>query len=160
MSIDKINEIEKELLNEHRSELSKYIYFLISLSVSAIAFAIYKTSNSALTIHHTLVGIAVLNWGLSIFFGLEYIQLKLHSIFLNIEYYRVLKGENELTGQHPQAIEIGINSIISFLEDNNKKTKRYFSLQSNLFYSGILFYIVWHVFEMYSLAETIKTLPV
>lgn len=155
MSIDKINEIEKELRLEHRSEQSKYVYFLISLSVSAIAFAIYKTSNTPLSKSHWLVGISVLSWGLSIFFGLRHTELKIHAIYMNVEYYRVVKGEHELTGSHPQAIGIGKDVIQSHLEKQSKKASKYFLLQGCFFYTGILFYISWHVFEMYKLAQTI-----
>jgi len=55
-----------ELYRQHRSEQSKYVYFILAAAAGGIALAVRMTTDA--TLHWSLapLGAAVLSWGLSV----------------------------------------------------------------------------------------------
>ena len=55
------------------SAQGKYAYFLLAAAASAIALAVNQTAGEPLKRHQAFLGIAVLCWGLSFYFGCRYL---------------------------------------------------------------------------------------
>ncbi|PTB91886.1 hypothetical protein C9994_14810, partial [Marivirga lumbricoides] len=79
----------RDLQNLFRSEQSKFGYFIISLTVSSIAFTVYQTTDEALNIYHSLLGVAIITWGLSVYFGISSIMHTNTLVFHSSEYYAI-----------------------------------------------------------------------
>lgn len=71
---------------------SKYSYYLIALSASAIGFSLNSTVNQALTTNHAILGFAILLWAVCIFLGLFYNRRKLN--LYEFEYFSFLVKED------------------------------------------------------------------
>lgn len=127
----------------------KYIYYLIALSVAAIGFVIVNTKGEPLKWSQIPVGLAVISWGLSIFCGLRFIRYVLSSLYANKQYLDVLEGRHEKVGKHPQRIKAAATGIKEALKSNSDATESLGTYQNIFFYSGMILYLVWHVFEMY-----------
>jgi len=60
-----------ELYRHYTVSISRFAYFVMALSASSIAFAIQKTLDRSLEPVLIPLGVAVLFWGSSLYFGLK-----------------------------------------------------------------------------------------
>jgi hypothetical protein len=133
--------VSQELKKEFRSRVweiqQRFINYVIALSVSCIAFAIYQSMNYPVLMWSLWpLGAAILCWGLTIFFGFQYIlngvvALKFNNIYLEA------KSED-------QRIRI-VEETESVLE----KSGYLFLASQYLFFGGIIFFVTWRVLEMW-----------
>lgn len=123
----------------------KYIFYLVALGVSAIGFSVYCTMNKPLLYSHILLGIAVLLWSISIFSGLKYIKWAIEAKRVN---YQKLEHLSLRQTMSPEKFLYLINILEDYEKKYGRKLQLYFPLQENCFYSGVIFFIVWHVIEM------------
>lgn len=144
-----MSEIQFNIQQEFREKQEKYVYYLIALSVSAIGFSIYKTENKSLTYSQIPLALAVICWCISIYCGLKFLKYVISSLYANNGYYEIIKGRHPDIGNHPEFIKAGVKGFKEAIELNGKAMKIYFKFQGYLFYSGIMFFIFWHIFEMY-----------
>jgi hypothetical protein len=143
--MDDQNEIKKQF----RQQQEKYVYYIIALCVAAIAFSITETRDSSLKYSQVPLGIAVLSWGLSIYFGLKFIQTILSALHSNNSYLDVIKGIHPIVGKHPQKIEYASNILKETMEERGKAAGKLYDWQNIFFFLGFLSFIVWHILEMY-----------
>src|SRR5690606_12537380 len=135
---------KEETIKQYREKQEKYIYYLIALDVSSIAFSIYTTKDSSLNIIQIPLAIAVFFWGLSIFYGLRFIRVSLSSLFTEYLYMET-KEDNRFTALNT---EYKKNLIDAFRNRNDKDNKlgiRFEKIMSYSFYIGILLYITFHI---------------
>ena len=142
-------DIKTDLMKEFRSQQQKYVYYIIALSVTSIGFSIFQTMNEPLKITQIPLGLAILSWGFSIFFGLSFIRYIISSIYANIEYFNVIEGNNPDVVKKPQFKDSIIEGIKQAIQSNSKKTTKLFKSQNYLFYFGVVLFILWRIIEMY-----------
>ena len=123
---NKKNDINS-LAQRHAEELSKYTYFMLAASGSAIAYALDQAEGKVL-IKEDFLFIALIVWCLSFFFGVGHIRLF---------HQHMIKNANcileDLTGE--QMLK-ELNPIVTKMERNS-------NLQYYLFLVGVVMYILW-----------------
>lgn len=149
-----MDENQKEIQRQFRQQQEKYVYYILALTVSAIGFAIYKTSGLPLKFSQIPLGLSVVSWGVSIFCGLKFIKYTISNLYANNAYFDILAGRHPDLGNIPWKMEAGAEGIKQAMESNGKTAGKYFNWQGRLFYAGIVLFILWHVIEMYLLSKT------
>lgn len=131
------------------AEQSKYVYFILTFSVSAIGFWIYMTANLHIAElnwkYYFLFG-CVFFWVLSILFGMRnrrYILLSAHS---NMTALLVDDDEHYKTSVDKH---IAYKKIMKMMENNSEKADSYFKLQAILFIIGTIIFSVWHILQIF-----------
>jgi hypothetical protein len=138
-----------EIQKHFRNQQEKYTYYLIALCVSAIGFSVFIAIGRKLSYSQIPLGISILAWGLSIFFGFKLIEMLLKLLSLNNEYFEVIKGNNPISGTHPEKIKIGIDTILRIIDQGNQKAGNYKKLQYSFLLLGMISFLTWIVIEMY-----------
>lgn len=141
-------QIQADIQKQFRQHQEKLVYYLLALSVSAIGFSVYQTTGESLSIIQIPLGLAVLSWSLSIFCGLKFMKYVISSLYANNEYFQIINGKNEDIGKNPERIKIGIQAYREAMEINSNRMRKLFKWLNVLFYSGIIFFVIWHVLEM------------
>lgn len=141
-----------ELHKEFREKQEKFAYYLIALCVASIGFSVTQTMGQHLKWTQVPLAISVLCWSISILCGLKFIGIIVFSIWRNSIYLDMIQGRDEITGGHPQKIEIGVKVYREGSEKLGKKSSSLYSLQETLFYIGIGSFLVWRIIEMSSAA--------
>lgn len=86
----------QELYTVHQQGHEKYTYFLLAGAGAAIAFAVTQTDKAALSLWQVPLGLAVLAWAISFYFGCLHLRELLGLVRVNYEMLRVESG------LHPQ----------------------------------------------------------
>lgn len=136
-----------KLLTESQA---KYTYFLLAAAASGVALAVNRTTGSTLEASQWPLGLAVLAWGLSFFFGCRHLGYHLATLFANAEYFRVRKGVHPDAGSHPQVIQAASEGILQAMERNSRAANRLGHWQFRYLIAGALFFLLWHVLVMAS----------
>ena len=141
---------KEEIKREHRSQTTKFVYYLIALCVAAIGFSITQTSGEGLSHTHIPLGIALLFWCLSIYFGFSFVKSRISLLYNNNLYLDILEGNiddfNQSKAHQEYAAQLAMNDI----ERINKKYEKHLFIQELSFYFGVISFIVWHIIEMYN----------
>lgn len=148
-----MDENQKEIQKQFRQQQEKYVYYILALAVSAIGFAIYKTSGLPLKYSQIPLGLSVLSWGISIFCGLKFIQYIISNLYANNTYLDILAGRHPDLGNIAWKKEAGAEGVKQAMLSNGETAGKYFKWQGRLFYAGILLFILWHILEMYLLSK-------
>ena len=144
-------EEQKYLHKELSQKQEKFHYFIISVSVSAIGFSVFKTYGESLNWYQLALGLANLSWGLSIFCGLKHLSYAITSIRCNIDYLYIQEGVEPYSGKslNEDCIKAGSECSTENMNNNSNKAALFSIRQERLFYAGIILFIIWHVLEMY-----------
>jgi hypothetical protein len=142
-------EEQLEIQKQFRQQQEKFIYYIIALAVAAIGFSVVKTTGQPLKLIQIPLGLAILFWGLSIYYGLNFLKLITSTLYANNVYFDILQGLHPEVGKHPERIEAASSGIKQAMTRNSDKASKYASRQEKLFYFGIVLFITWHLFEMY-----------
>lgn len=145
-----MEETQKEIQKQFQQQQEKYVYYILALTVSAIGFAIYKTSGLPLKLSQIPLGLSVISWGISIFCGLMFIKYVISNLYANNTYFDIVAGRYPDLGNNPGEIEAGVDGIKQAMISNANVASKYFNWQGRLFYAGIILFIVWHITEMYN----------
>lgn len=144
MAQEEMQQIHSQL----RTAQDKYVYFLLAVAASAIALSVQITKTDTLSFSLIPLGLAVISWGSSFFFGCKNIQYVNAILFANYEYLKIKSGADQNVGSNPMAIEAAsqgtMHAMSKKVDDANKKSKWQFRL---LVLGGVLF-VVWHLVEM------------
>lgn len=148
--INNSSENERMIFRTLREEQRKYTYFLLVVVGAAITLVINQTQNATLTLSQIPLVIAVLLWALSFYFGCNYTQYVNSTLFANLALFRVQKGEHpELINKSPIMIEAASKGIKQAMKNNSECANKLSRLQFKFLISGAIFYIIWHILEMY-----------
>lgn len=142
------NDEKFEIFKQHHTGRDKYTYFLLAVTASAIAFSVQKTDGLKLAWSMLPLGLAVLLWGLSFYFGCQNLLWVQASIYANYNLFELQKGVHPDQPAHPQLLEAAINGVRSALESNIKNTQFYAQWQFRLLITGAVFFLIWHIIEM------------
>lgn len=149
-----MSEQEIELYRQVRSSQDKYVYFLLAAVGAAIGFALNQTQGMSLVLSQIPLGISVLTWGLSFFFGCFHLEYASATLFTNFEMVKIKNGNHPEVGSHPQLIEAAYQGANDAMKINNSRANRYGQLQFMFFIVGVIFYISWHIIEMWLRGNT------
>ena len=139
----------KELYGHHREFQNKYVYFLLAVAASGVAFAIQKSEGATAQWPLVPLALAVLCFGFSFFFGLR--QLRWIGATLGAN-YTVLQLKNNVHAHQPQTDEelhYAIEAVTSTQNENRKKADTAGEWQIRLLFAGGIFFIVWHSLDIY-----------
>lgn len=139
---------QKQIHNQLRTMQDKYTYFLLAVSASAIALSVQITKNDIFSINLIPLGIAVLFWALSFYFGCRYIQYMQSYLFSNYDYLKIQDALHPDVGNHPMAINAASEGIMIAMKQNAETSSSLSRWQFRFLILGGLFYIIWHLIEM------------
>ena len=138
MKAEEADKIYGELIDVIHKADEKYIYYLLSISASTIAFALYQTKDAIIEQHHLLLAGAIACWVCSFGFGIYY--LRLHRVTLAAQISK------RMSTRIPEDKQEMINT---HYKKYRKKETFYSNWQLLFLFIGALFFIAWHIFEMY-----------
>lgn len=138
-----------ELYKQFNQKQENYTYYIIAFSVAAIGYAIHQTGGVPYKYSQIPLGIAVLSWGLSVFLGLRFIRLVISTVYTNMGLMDIKEGKDPLSGNHPQKIAIGYETVKGIIDTNSKTASNLHKWQYRFFFFGMISLIAWHLYEMY-----------
>jgi len=141
-----------EIYRQHRTAQDKYTYFLLAAAGAAIALAVSQTKETSLSWSQLPLGIAVLCWGLSFFFGCRHLGYVSSTLFANADLLCVEHGQHPLSGNNPELMVAVSEGIRQAIESNSERANRLGHMQFRFLITGAVFYIAWHVIEMWFLS--------
>ena len=145
-----------DLLKQHRAAYDKYTYLLLAIGASAVAFVVQKSEGVPLTWSTLPLGLSVLSFGLSFWFGIKTLNRVIAT--LGATYNLILLQE----GVHPDqpsdgdpltGAEQGVRHAIVSDTDRADNFARW---QYRLLIAGGLLFLVWHILTMYQATNAIK----
>lgn len=149
-------ELQTHLSKQLAEAQTKYIYFLLAVAASAIAFVVQKTTGRSLSLNMLPLGLAVLCWSVSFFAGCRnraYFSSMLHT---NVALLKVQNGTHPGVPYHPDAIAAASEGIKEAADYNSSRANFWGNLQFRLLVLGAICFLVWHVIEMMNVAPSIK----
>jgi hypothetical protein len=144
-----VSEESRLLHNQLRSAQDKYTYFILAVAASAIGLSLQEVKDDAFS--YSLIPLALANicWGVSFYLGCTVIQYVNSTLYSNSVYLQVKAGQHPETGRHPQMIEAASKGIMFAMQSNSERANSLAHWQFRLLISGALFYISWHLVEMW-----------
>ena len=142
-------EFELEIYRALRESQNKYVYFLLAAAGAAIAFALNQTQGAKLCWSQIPLAAGVLSWGLSFFFGCRHLAYVSSTLYSNAQHFRTERGQHPQVGSDPQRIAIASAMFKTAAEENANRGNQFGHLQFHFLIIGAVFYIGWHVLEMY-----------
>ena len=143
-----------ELFRLFRQQQEKYVYYIIALCVTAIGFSVYKTTGIKLNWTQIPLAFSVTCWGLSIFYGLQFLKHTMSYLRANNALFNIIQGIEPGVGTHPQKMDAAYSGVQQAMEATSEKCSTHFRWQERLFYLGIILFLLWHVMEMYRLTQS------
>ncbi len=132
---------QRETENQFTQMQDKYIYYIGALSVTSIGFAVQQTLGQPLKYSFIPLASAIISWGISIYKGLKFIELKLNTLYDQRTYY-------QLVIKHQNAVE----QITKVFEDNSTipiaNAKKNFKQSFIFFILGCTLFIIWRIVDM------------
>jgi hypothetical protein len=122
----------------HRFEVqNKIVYYLLAINAACIGFTVNFTKDLTLTYKEIPIGLAILLWLLSFYFGIAQIQNHEVAIQLNI---------NELAAYVKQEkISDYVKNEQILLSIRGRKLRKY---QNFLMLFGVICFIIWRVYKI------------
>ena len=127
-----------QLQEAHREALDKYTYFLLAGAGAAIGFALNQTHDVTLSWSKLPLGVAVLCWGLSFYFGCRHTSMVIEVI------HRTYHFESMRPRLDPTTVE----EILYQRNNYARKAGRNQVRQFGFLIAGAVLYIFWQILEM------------
>lgn len=140
---------ELEVYRALRDLQTRYTYFLLAAAGAGIALAVNQTQNQVLASSQIPLAAAVLAWAFSFFAGCKHIDWVSSTIRVNAGLLQVQSGEHPLTGRDPNRVASAKELLTKSFEEASRLAQRYYRLQFWTLILGAVFYVAWHVLEMY-----------
>jgi hypothetical protein len=138
-----------EVYKQHRASQEKYTYFLLAAAGAAIGFAVTQTKDLSLGYSQLPLAVAVVLWGFSFYFGCRHITHVECVLYSNAALLKAKAGNDPRAGTNPQFISLAVEGISSTIEENVKDAAWYGRWQFHCLIFGSVFYLGWHVYEMW-----------
>ena len=143
------SEAEKEVYRASRSAQDRYAYFLLAAAGAGIALAVNQTEGAVLAWAQLPLAVGVLSWGLSFYYGCRHLIYVTSTLLANAELLKVQGGKHPEVGSNLQIMAAASEGIRQAIEDNAAYTTRFALWQFRLLVAGAVFFVGWHVLEMY-----------
>lgn len=142
-------ELELQFRSRSDEMRQKYIYFILTATGACIGFAVTQSRDAHLTCITLLLGLAMLAWAMSFFCGCRSLFWKPAALMSNIEVVKATAGSSQFTGNNPELQKIAYKAFHENYERAIKKFSLYMRLQFGLFIAGSIFFLAWHVLEIW-----------
>ena len=140
-----------ESYKQFHSAQEKYTYFLLTAAGSAIVFTIQKTDGRCFEWALIPLGIAILAWGFSFFFGCRHVTKKMDSLYTEIP----LEELSEKSGKSQYGLSYVtfatteyVDNTRMLIEEHFNEAVKYSHWQFIFMITGIVLYVVWYLLEM------------
>lgn len=143
------SEAQREVFRVLRESQSKYTYFLLAAAGAAIGFALTQTQDESLACSQLPLGIAVFLWGISFFCGCRHLAYVNSTLYANTVLLKIESGQHPAVGNHPQYIQATSEGVRQAIEQNSESANRLGHWQFRFLIAGAVFYVIWHLLEMY-----------
>lgn len=145
MSSDRPN----DYLKQSHDMREKHVNFLLAASGACIAFAVTQTRAEKLTFMHIPLGLAVLSWALSFWFGCMFLRDRSSSLSLKGTHQQLAESDAPdpaLLTLYKHAASNSEGSFATFYDD---RASTGYIWQLRMFIFGAACFIGWHVWEMW-----------
>jgi hypothetical protein len=153
--LSQLSEAEREVFRQFRQAQDKYVYFLLAAAGAAIGLAVNQTQTATIRWSELPLAFAVICWALSFVCGCCHLGYQTSSLYANMALLRVESGRHPEIGEHPQMMSAASQGIRDAIASNSNRATRYGKSQFAFLVSGAVFYLAWHVAEMW--LRTVKT---
>lgn len=143
------NEAQREVFRVLRESQSKYTYFLLAAAGAAIGFSLSQTKDVSLAESQWPLGLGVLLWGISFFFGCRHLAYVNSTLYANAALLKIESGQDLGGGNHPQGMQAASEGVRNAIEKNSESANQLGHWQFRFLIAGAVCYIIWHVLEMY-----------
>jgi len=138
-----------EVYKQHSVSKDKYVYFLLAIVASAIAFSVNKTTNVKLNILDLPLLFAVSFWGLSFYFGCKYIHWAQAAMHSNYSLLQLKSGEHPDQPTNEASIQGALFGLTKALASNAKNTGVAINKQFTYAVLGGTLFLIWHAIKIY-----------
>ncbi|WP_371185147.1 hypothetical protein [Thalassotalea maritima] len=138
----------RQLHNQLRTSQDKYVYFLLAVTASAIAFSVQITKDSVFSLTLLPLGVAVVCWAWSFFCGCRQIQYVNSILYSNTEYLRIKNGTHPEVGNSPNFIKAASEGLMEAISSNQDSASSHANWQFRLAIMGGVAFICWHLLKM------------
>lgn len=142
-------EMEREVYRALRESQNKYTYFLLAAVGAGIALAVDQTQGALIAWSQVPLAVALVSWGLSFFNGCQHLAYVSSALYANAALLRVQNGRDPEVGQNPGYVAAASEGIRQAIEHNSNCANRLGHSQFRFMVAGAVFYIAWHILEMY-----------
>ena len=142
------DEDSRQIHNQLRAAQDKYVYFLLAVSASAIAFTAQITKESVFSYNLIPLGFAVIVWSLSFYCGCRNIQYTNSNLFANFDLIKVEAGKHPEVPNNQMYMQAASDGIKQAMTSNNGILSSYGFWQFRFLVLGAVSFMVWHLMEM------------
>ncbi len=142
-------EAEIEVYRALRESQNKYVYFLLAAAGAGIALAVDQTKSASIAWSQAPLAVAVLLWGMSFYCGCRHLVYVSATLIANAKLLSVQSGQSPEIGQHLGYAAAVCNGIRKAAEHNSDMGNRFWHWQFRFLVIGAVFYLAWHILEMY-----------
>ena len=136
-----------ELYRHHTEGQTKFVYFMLGLSASAIAFSIHETRTEALSWMHLPFGLALACWSFSFFAGIKGLGWRQSMLGVNMTMTQFQDGTGRYRLSEPNRTDM-IEEIRDKLDGMNDTVAKWFGRQQTCLLAGAILYVAGHVSGM------------
>lgn len=137
-----------ELYKQHQASQDKYTYFLLAAAGAAIGFAVQKTEGLRLSWWLVPVGLAIVCWGVSFYYGCKNIVWVQTAIYANHSLLQLKAGVHPNQPPHPELTTAAMSGVKEALDSNVSRAQFYGQWQFRMLITGALLFICWRGLEM------------
>jgi len=136
-------ENKEKLIDLHRNQQEKYMYYIIALAVACLAFAVHTSIGLKLDNKMIPLGISIILWLVSVYSGLVFLKSLGTTTSRMIDLIESVEERN-----NNKIEEYTTMQFIRKVNRSDKKSDIYASIQAGTLYSGTISFIVWRILVM------------
>ena len=133
-----------ELYKQHRAGQVKHAYFLLAVAASAVGLAVQKTTGVGLHCSQLPLAVATGLWGTSFVLGCLHVLWSQAAMYKDSELIKLQNADQPVDPLKEATLR-------SAMAKNYDDAASFGLWQFLLLLSGAVFFIVWHVLEMFLL---------
>jgi hypothetical protein len=127
----------------------KFIYYIAGLNVAAIGFTLSKTFDLDIyACHHIYLGLAIVCWLVSTICSFRWIFIQFRSMVGNMDVLELIKGhydKSKVTEEEKKNLMLASYAKLQEYTDKGEKAMKGMLA---LFIVGVVFFILWRVFDL------------
>lgn len=151
--MSEISDLRSESLKQFEDQAQKYVYALMTAATAALGFAVNASMGQALSWPSVFLGVAIAGFGASFFYGCRLRSLRLSMISDSIKWIDLLVVDKYKVGETAEEFHA---KYTAEMDKSHKKMRLFSLLQEGFLGLGVLSFVIWRIFEMYSLTSKSK----
>jgi len=132
----------------------RFVYFLLAGAAAAIGFGLTQAQGQALSIFHVPLGLALVSWGMSFWFGCRFARSSDVMIGLNLAMVRLKTGADPLVLRDPEQAAERLAYIDVEFDKRQRQGTYEARWQYRLLLAGALLFGGWRFLEMWAAAAS------